>query len=591
MRTYNFISLVILMAATAACGGGSGGGSGGSGGSGGAGASGGNGGNGGAGGNGGSGGAGGAMDGVTGTVKDVHQPSTGEVAVRSRLWSKIEALVDMGGTVQSYPGTIDADGHFSIPGVPEGPYLLALEGAPSPLLPNAPPLRSFIATDARTVDLDQEFSGRPELTPMTQPTYLTIDAALTIPLQVATVDDMGNVSGNDDQLQFYSRNGMVSGYYGPSWGAPDDNPPANGATQLSAWKINAHEAFVRFFGDPTLVDGSKGDDFTVLHDVAEQVGAPSDDADPWSHYVYASTKEFLQAAPFTMTDGGTSVVAGTFTPAPQKAFNLDFKGSAFNALLANVPFDLHFTGISVDHDAGAPAPAIGAFATLLGISVTNGITFTNPDPACHGNGCDPAACPSGCDAGTLVPAGDHARSYSYGNPFTHGQEFASVSVQVYKNVRTLLPEMTTESLRGGFLLSAPASEVTGKPVVPTLGLPENIKVAGKDTPYDQVTTGVGTTPMITWDAPSLGSPTRYRVTVVDLTDLADANGVMSRRRNVANIAVKNPNVAIPEGVLKPGSYYYVQVAAVARDNDDFAAPFMSPQRNTVSTMFTGVITP
>jgi hypothetical protein len=191
----------------------------------------------------------------------------------------------------------------------------------------------------------------------------------------------------------------------------------------------------------------------------------------------------------------------------------------------------------------------------------------------------------------MVLVGDHAYTYSFGNPFTDGQEFASAVVSFTKSVRTLLPEGTSESLRGTFSVSAPLAEVTGKPIVPTVGPVQNIQVAGKDTPYDQITTGVGETPMITWTAPSLGTPTRYRVTVIDLTDVMDMNGGLSLRRTVAHIYVKTPNVAIPAGVLQAGKHYYIQVMATVRDNDDFAAPFTNTERNASATMFTGVITP
>ncbi|MDI1481051.1 hypothetical protein [Polyangium sp. y55x31] len=570
MRTYGLFSLGILLAlaSTAACSDGGGGG-----------------------GNGGNGGNGGDAEGVTGTAVDLYRPTTGDVSLPSKTWTKIEALVDQGGTLQSYPGTINDQGNISIPGVPTGPYLLALEGQPSAPFPNAPPVRTYVATDARTLDIGYLYSGRPDPAPMSQPTYVSIDATLGTPLQVATYDDMGNVQGFDDEIQIYSQNGTILAFAYPAGSPPEDNPPANGATQLSTWKINAQDAFVRFFDSTTLIDASQGDEVTVLHGVTKQVGTPTEDGNPWNGYIYTATAESMQAMPFTMTNGGTSVAKGTFSPAPQKSFDLDYKGSAWNALLPNIPLSLHAVSISVDHEPSVPEPAIGTFATLLGMSLLNGTAYSNPDPACHGNLCDPAACPSGCDVGTMVFAGDHAQTYSYGDPFTDGQTFGSVTITFSKSVRSLLPETTAESLRGNLTMSAPVEEITGKPLAPTLGLPQDIKVAGKDTPYDQVTTGVGTTPTITWTAPSLGTPTRYRVTVVDTTDLTDQDGSMSTRRSIAHMYVKSPNVTLPAGILQPGKFYFIQVMATIRDNDDFAAPFKNAQRSTSATMFTGLVTP
>ena len=58
------------------------------------------------------------------------------------------------------------------------------------------------------------------------------------------------------------------------------------------------------------------------------------------------------------TDGGTSALGGDFQAVAQKSFALDYKGSAFNALLAGVQLYYAFVDISVILEAGTPNPEV-----------------------------------------------------------------------------------------------------------------------------------------------------------------------------------------------------------------------------------------
>jgi hypothetical protein len=519
----------------------------------------------------------------------VYRPSTGEVIVpNGGSWTAIEALVAKPGGYDSFAGTIDDEGLITIPGVPQGPYLLALTNLPSSTVSGAQLSKSYYATSSRALELGAVYSGRPDRATITKPTLLLLDATLSIPWKTYTEDDKGNVlQALDDQLQFVSRNGSVTGRITAAPSEASKNPPADGAQALSAWSIDARSAFDDL-GYLTLIDGSKGDDFALLHDVSEQVGM-FDEKDPWSAYVFTSSQEVFLPSSFSMTNGGTSVLSGSFTKIPQKTFALDYKGTSFNALFAGLPIDYVFVDLRVNLEAGAPEPAIGAYPELLHLDTASLVTYENP--ACAGPACNEAGCANGCDLGTLVPPGDHAHSFSYGNPFDFGQELVTLSVFFQKSVKALLPEMTSEYLNGLFTLQMPVAELDGKAMVPTLGLPEEITVDGKKTPYDQVSAGIGTTPALAWKAPSLGTPTHYRVTVIDLTDLKANDGSTLRRRAVAVFKVTEPHVTLPDGILKAGKFYYFQVAAVARDDDDLSRPFSYPVHEARATMFTGVVTP
>jgi hypothetical protein len=294
-----------------------------------------------------------------------------------------------------------------------------------------------------------------------------------------------------------------------------------------------------------------------------------------------------------MTDGGTTTLSGAFAAMPAKAFDLDFRGADFNALVPGLPNTRGRVTIAVNLRPSAPTSEYVPLASLLQIDVAAGKVYTNPSVECQVSvGCDAVKCPTGCDAGSPVPPGDHAHTYPYANPFSFGQEQVEARVSFGVNLTMLLPPDTEiKSLQGSFTLKAPASELSGKPLQPTLGLPQDIRVAGKSTPYDQVTAAVGETPTITWSAPSLGTPDGYRVDVIDLTDGPSKNGAYTLTYNVASFFLTTPSVRLPAGLLQPGRFYYVQVSAQTRDDHDVTAVFKGSIHAASSTMFTGVITP
>lgn len=528
----------------------------------------------------------GDLNGITGTAKDTFWAKSGDelVFIKDR-WTAIEAIAD-----KSYPGTISATGDISIPDVPMGPYWLALTGAPSSNLPNAQAARTFVEMDARVVDIGRVFTGRSDVAPMTKQSSIVIDATFGTPFHVYAEDMNGQViQPLTDELQFVSRGAGL-------WGLADTfaelTGPADGAMQVNGWTFDMRENFQNLLalGTP-LVDASKGDDFVVTHGAATLVGNAMPDGDPWTGYQSISVVESASAANVTMTDGSMTKVTLGFMPVAQKNFGLVYKGSAFNALLPAGITDPVAVGLSVVMEVGTPRPGIGTFASLWGVSVGSEMAYTNPDPACQGAGCDPMVCATMCDPGTLVHPGDHTHLFDYGNPFQYGQELFTTVISFNKNVRNLLPEMTLERLRGFMTLTVPVADVIGKPIQPTLGLPQNIKVAGKAALLDQITTAVGTAPVITWDAPSIGTPTHYRVAVIDLKDMTGLDGTPSFRRTVATMYTKGTQVTVPDGIMQAGTNYYIQVTADMADAYDSSKPFVDAQRLASSRMFSGVVTP
>jgi hypothetical protein len=528
---------------------------------------------------------------VTGTAKTLYQPSSGDVLLADPFrWATIEALVDHDGALESFPGTVDAEDNILIPDVPVGDYWLTLTDPPYP--GGNPSHKTFIRTDARTLDLDFALSYRPDRVRSQAKTFFTIQASLNASWQTTPADNAGNLALDHD-LQLVSRDAQLSARYQvKDADAAGDNPPANGAAALAGWKIEEGTTSLASLR-ATLVDGHKGDDFIILHDTPTQVGKPTSDGNPWNGYVYTSAPESLTPPPFTMIDGGTTALSGAFKSTTIKSFNLDFRGGAFNALLQDIPTSRVSVALAVNLRPSAPTSETFPLASLLEINVPSGRVYTNPSPECQVSvGCDAAKCPTGCDAGTLVPPGDHSDAYPYSNPFSFGQAQFEARISFGVNLTMLLPpDAEFKSLRGSFIIQAPASELSGKPLQPTLGLPQDLRVAGESTPYDQVTTAVGETPMITWSAPSLGVPDGYRVDVIDLSDGPKKNGAYTLEYGVATLFVTTPNVRLPGGLLQPGRFYSVQVSAQTQDDHSVAGVFKHAIHAASSTMFTGVITP
>ena len=532
-------------------------------------------------------GSGDASPDITGTLVDVYAPTTG-ATTRPDLesWTSIAALVENDGAYTTITGTVDPEGNLRIPGVPEGPYWLALTSPPSESLPDAPGVVVFHETSERTLDLGTTYSGRADTVAITQPTFLAIDATLSRPWFDNAGDEMSHTH-LADSLQFFSRNASVSGSLLSQPGSAQDGSPPSGSSKVN-WIIDVSSIFVDA-GGPWLLDGSKGDDFTILHDAQEIIGE-DDGVDPWKGYTARTTREALHPQVPTMTNFSTSPIKGAFMAAKPSSFALDYKGSAFNALFPGVPMDYAYVNVSLVLEPGIPHPEVGAFATLLEASTVGQTVFSNPD--CGGADCDPTLCPSGCDLGQFIPPGDHAHTFSYVDPFDFGQELVVFHLTLRTDVKALLPEKTSEGLRASFYVQMPAAELDGNPLQLIVGVPQDITVAGKVTPYGEVTSGVGETPVIAWSAPDAGKPTSYQVTVVDLTDVTDKDGLVRLRRSIAFFDVTDTRVALPAGLLKKGTFYYFQVAARQQDSSDRGAPYkVYPIHDATSQTFTGVVTP
>jgi hypothetical protein len=536
---------------------------------------------------------------VIGTGKDTFITDKNEVVQPGSTASltAVGAVVVSGGQVASYAGTVGPEGTITIPGVPEGPYLIELTGKAPTAAPGLQPSRSYFAAADRAFNFDRVFSNRPDLDVIGKSTSVVINASLTKPWQAFEVSPDGEVlQFLDDELFFFSRGADVTGQaFSEGFGSLGGDPQ-NGAKAIHGWAIDAREVTFGFSdGQPHLVRGDKGDSLTLLHGVNEEVVEPFDPRepfDPWDAYLFTSARAAFEPASFTMADGGVSQLNGAFVDLPERSLGLDYKGTLFNAQLQDaLPGDFSMSvSLTISLEPGAPTPFIGPSALLLTTTVFSFTEFE--DPFCNPDFCDPELCTQGCESPshTTLP-GDYAHAFPYGNPFSSGQELVSFVLDTRHDVSGLLPDSSTEALRGGYTVVLPVADVDGKAVTPSVGLPRDVRVNGQTAPVDQITSGVGPSPEISFAAPALGTPTSYRVQVQELDDVLDGNGnpVFFRRR-VALFVLATPSVKLPAGILRPGKHYYAQVAALSEEGGS-SSIFGQPRRQTVATSYTGVFTP
>jgi len=110
------------------------------------------------------------------------------------------------------------------------------------------------------------------------------------------------------------------------------------------------------------------------------------------------------------------------------------------------------------------------------------------------------------------------------------------------------------------------------PIVPLVGPARSPTVSARDALLPQ--TGVGATPVLSWSAPSLGSPTRYRVQLVHL--YVPTGQTTTATSLVATFYTAAPQVTVPAGILTLGQTYVATIESVSLPGDAVeTAPYRS----------------
>ena len=418
----------------------------------------------------------------------------------------LRALVpDGAGGFTTIEGTGHTDGTFEIPDVPNGGYWLQLDD-------------QYVFTTATTIDLGYALNGRP---------------AGVVPAATTAIDfDLGGMSPwmDGDTLELYSTE-VDTWYFSLEAVFP---APAVADTRLvmqvdTTGAIGPGQGNGYAYPPGQLIQGSLGDR-AVLAKLSARTTA---DVAP---VTYLTMDKILEPPAFDQTDGGLTSITGNFTDvALSNAISLDLRVSQFDgqasachpdALTPNGPpvFSFYVNG----HPGGLSEGAYGSTADFLALNL----------PSLGGD----------------VVATD----MDFGTPLTglygvHG----TIGLTGY-----FVPYQLPTTVNPGYLsavgyYSDVLSAFEGAPVVPPVGNVGSPLINGNNFQVDQF--GVGTTPTLSWTAPTIGPPTLYRVDVWHFF----VNGSNNTGREVlTTLTTTATSMQIPPGVLTVGESYAVKIRAI-----------------------------
>ena len=107
------------------------------------------------------------------------------------------------------------------------------------------------------------------------------------------------------------------------------------------------------------------------------------------------------------------------------------------------------------------------------------------------------------------------------------------------------------------------------PIVPLLSAVRTVTVGGLDATVRQ--TGLGLTPLVSWTAPAVGTPSGYRIVLYQLSVQAGSTDTVAVERGTLAISGTETSVQVPPGVLAANGAYAAYIVALAGTGGE-AAP-------------------
>jgi hypothetical protein len=452
-------------------------------------------------------------DDVTGTIIDHYITSEGEALVPRDLSADfdMEVLVeDSMGNFTSYPGSGTEDGAFTFPDVPAGPFYLRIG-------------TKYLQTDRRHLDLGMVLGERANAVLPSGPTFLDLRLDGLEPWQDA------------DDLQLYAVGSDTYAYL------PEANQPMVGETTLNtSVDFNSLSSY--------LIDGFQGDQVYLTQMTSRPV------PDTMSSTYQTNVRVFVPE-PFTMMDGETTTLMGSFMDVPQtESATIDWRGSAFEALRQ----DIRPTDVSEDEHAELMVLHTSPWPESTGalVSTADLVNIEIDDP------------------------GDLDLGVAYGNPFPASWELLS---DTWVESSGTLNDVDGDpvSVTGFYWSRDLAADILHNPVQPAVGMVQTPLVDGRDAL--QRLTGVGTTPVLEWTAPAEGTADYYEVLLMGLSSVAD--------NPLARIVTTNTAVRIPPDLLETGRAYFFYLRAVRDPDRDPFGLFMATYPVSIAERFTNAIMP
>ncbi|MFT3914943.1 MAG: hypothetical protein QM704_12750 [Anaeromyxobacteraceae bacterium] len=201
-------------------------------------------------------------------------------------------------------------------------------------------------------------------------------------------------------------------------------------------------------------------------------------------------------------------------------------------------------------------------------------------------------CPTGVDATlwlaqTPTGAGDYAVDTTYGFPLDSSWLEVLWVRYVWQASFTAsgasVPALAQLSAYGHWPTAAAPAAPT-----PVVGAPRALTINGTDT--SKPIAGVGTTPLLAWSAPSLGTPTRYQVILEQVVNQGGTTALLP----VGYWHVySTTHLQLPESILTAGNEYVAFVSAIATTNDglESLSPYVNDFPFHLATNVTAIFTP
>jgi hypothetical protein len=363
----------------------------------------------------------------------------------------------------------------------------------------------YMARTTDTVDLDYYEIGRLDALPATMPTTLFF-----------SVTDLAAWQ-TDDTLELYSPSARTAAFW---MDESAGNPPAVGATSLAGFAYDLMNADNR-----GLPSAAHDDQLTLTQLATQQVGG---------HRFLAVARAFLPR-PFTVSNGDKTTVDGTFMTPASVPLALTWDRPAFDAeLRAHSPGDEADTASYMTVAALPDADLYGYYSDAPRLVIF--------DPGYT------------TDRSTLTTTG-----WSYADPFPPTwTRFALIEYYTYQFIGDVYK-------LGSISQYVDLASVGTAPIQPTIGLPVDVQVNGRDAFTAQ--SGVGLTPTISWSPPTFGTADKYLVRVYEVP----VEGALVPR---ALLETTRTSVIIPPGIMIDGnSYAFMVMARAATTLDAEATPF------------------
>ncbi|MCY1076287.1 fibronectin type III domain-containing protein [Archangium lansingense] len=441
------------------------------------------------------------------------------------------------------------DGTFVIPGVERTPYYLRFGS-------------TYIWTSSRFVDLSGASLGRPYVDQEPTGTQLAFQLDGLSPWQPT------------DDLQMFS-SGAGIGYFTTSCAAPFFPSPADGATALSG-SIDYVTSMRNCGINPApRLDPSQGDFLQLTQNVSryDSTALPTG-------LTMIEVRKGLQVYNLSgSTDGGTVdggpmdagnagpgtlLVRGTMQPLPTTMQQFDFRAAEFEALA----LEAHSSAIMADETVNmGTLPGYYEYGQYDGYPDLANVINDNPGQ------------------------GNFPVRFQYGNPYPgFWPKIVTAQATSAAPFSVSLPDGGTSRTTwytAAVYSQTPVWEGTAQPLIPMVGPPRDLRVNGAPaTGGSPTVSGVGTSPLLSWAPPALGSPTRYQARLYEIFATSAGN---TSRTLLGYYTTTDTQLRLPN--LVAGKTYFVLLYAYYTPGSSLDTPFMTRPDYNFASVFSAQFAP